>query len=195
MITNTPLLKKKYRHNLVIVTAPSGAGKSTIISSFLKKHPDFCFSVSHTTRQLRPKEKDGKDYYFLSESEFKKKVKQNEFIEWAKVYNHYYGTSFKEIDRVGQKKKIILDVDVQGSLQLQNQFEALYIFISVPDIATLKKRLIKRGTEDKSSLNARLEMASKELSLKNHWKNIVVNDDINKAYSEFENIIKNFFSN
>ena len=185
--------KKNHHSNLIVVTAPSGAGKSTIISRFLKKHPNFGFCVSHTTRDLRPNEKEGQEYYFLSESEFKKKIERNEFIEWAKVYNHYYGTSFAEIDRFRAKKKVILDVDIQGSFRLQKQFDALYIFISVPDVKTLKNRLINRGTEEESELEIRLKVAKKELSLQRQWKHVIMNKNIDEACEEFETIVNNFF--
>lgn len=184
-----------YRKKLVVVTAPSGAGKSTIISRFMARNSDFTFCISHTTRTPREREKDGREYYFISDESFEYKIKQDHFIEWANVHGHYYGTSFEEIQRLYQKgKKIILDIDVQGSQQLKLSIDALYIFISVPDINTLKKRLMRRGTEDKADLNLRIKNAKTELAIQNKWSHVIMNNDLDKACKDFETIVNNYFN-
>ena len=182
---------------LIIITAPSGAGKTSITRHLLDTLPDkLAFSVSAATRQARDYEKEGVDYYFISPEDFKNKIQQNEFVEWEMVYEgKYYGTLKSEMDRIWQQDKIpLLDVDVKGALHVQQQFpgSSLTLFIEPPSIDELKRRLESRGTESAESLQARVNKASYELSFSHQFDKIVINDNLERACKEAEEIIKNF---
>ena len=185
---------------LIVITAPSGAGKTTIIKKLLQKNCNFCFAISHTTRSIRFGEQEAREYYFIAKKQFEDKIKNNDFLEWAKVHDNYYGTSKQEIQRLQQQNKtVILDIDVQGALELmsrkmskQDSFlkNALYIFISVDSKETLRKRLIQRATDDMQTIELRLKNAEKELALQKHWQHIIVNREIGKAVGEIEELIR-----
>jgi guanylate kinase len=184
-------------NKLVIVTAPSGAGKTSIVKQLLKKHPNtFSFSISAATRQPRAGEIHGKDYYFMSIAEFENKIQQNEFIEWEMVYEgKYYGTLKSDLQRIWSESKIpILDIDVKGAIHIQSQFHTncLSIFIEPPSVDTLIERLKDRGTETPESLKTRIDKANYELSFKHQFDQVVVNRDLQKATTEVENLILNF---
>ncbi|HXB43529.1 MAG TPA: guanylate kinase [Puia sp.] len=181
---------------LIIITAPSGAGKTSITRHLLHKYSKLAFSVSAATRQPRKYEKNGVDYYFMNLEEFKQKIQHNEFLEWEMVYEgKYYGTLVSELQRIWANKQIpVLDIDVKGAIHVQQQFSdnCLSIFIEPPDIEVLKLRLESRGTEDLETLQNRVNKASYELSFKHHFNKIIINDDLSKACLEAEKIVEDF---
>ena len=184
-------------HKIIIITAPSGAGKTSITKHLLKTFPDkLAFSISAATRQKREYEKDGVDYYFMSVDEFKEKIQHNAFVEWEMVYEgKYYGTLKSEIHRIWKEEKApLLDIDVQGAVHVQQQHreQCLSIFIEPPSVDELKKRLSSRGTETPESLSTRLNKATYELSFKDHFDKVIVNDDLEKACKEAVDIISDF---
>jgi len=184
-------------HKIVIITAPSGAGKTSITRHLLKTFPDkLGFSISAATREKRAYEKDGVDYHFITVDEFKEKIQNNAFIEWEMVYEgKYYGTLKSEIRRLwGGSKTPLLDIDVQGALHVQQEHpdRTLSIFIEPPSVDELKRRLNSRGTETSESLATRVSKASYELSFKEHFNKVIVNNDLDKACSEAEEIVRSF---
>jgi len=183
-------------NKLIIITAPSGAGKTSITRYLLHKYPELSFSVSACTRQPRKDEENGVDYYFISLDDFTEKIQQNEFLEWEMVYEgKYYGTLKSELTRIWNNKQIpVLDIDVKGAIHVQQQFtdNCLSIFIEPPSIEVLKHRLESRGTEGLESLQNRVNKASYEISFKHHFNKIIVNDDLTKACNEAEKIISAF---
>jgi guanylate kinase len=184
---------------IVIITAPSGAGKTSITRYLLHKYPDkLAFSISAATRKARGTEKDGVDYYFISGEEFTNKIQHGEFIEWEMVYEgKYYGTLKSELSRIwGEGKFPVLDIDVKGAIHVQQQYPetTLSLFIEPPSVDELKRRLKSRGTESEESLNARVNKASYELSFKHSFDHIIVNDDLERAKKEAEDIVTAFFN-
>lgn len=184
-------------HKIIIITAPSGAGKTSITRHLLKTFPDqLAFSISAATRQKRENEKDGVDYYFMSVDDFKEKIKHNHFVEWEMVYEgKYYGTLKSEIHRIWKVGKVpLLDVDVEGAVHVQEQYpeNVLSIFIEPPTIDELKRRLRSRGTETEESLAVRINKASFEISFKNQFDKIIINSELEKACCQAEEIVKNF---
>ncbi len=183
---------------LVIITAPSGAGKTSVTKYLLEKIPGLAFSVSATTRKPRGNERDGIDYYFISEAVFHTKIQQNEFIEWEMVYEgKYYGTFKTELQRIWNDNKIpLLDIDVKGAIHVHEQFDenCLTIFIEPPSVEELERRLQLRGTESLESLQTRLNKAVFELSFKYQFNKIIVNDNLQQACIEAENTVREFLS-
>lgn len=186
-------------HKIIIITAPSGAGKTSITHHLMQLFPQLAFSVSAATRQARGNEKNGVDYYFMSEDEFKQKIKNNEFIEWEMVYEgKYYGTLKSEMERIWQNNQVpILDIDVKGAIHVKQQYpeNALTIFIEPPSVEELKKRLQSRGTETEESLAARVNKASYEISFKDQFDRHIVNDDLEKARVRAVEIVQDFICN
>ncbi len=182
---------------LIIFSAPSGAGKSTIVHHLLTKNLGLEFSVSATSRLPRGVEKHGIDYYYLTADEFRKRIDNKEFIEFEEVYKDlYYGTLRSEIKRISEKgNNIIFDVDVVGGLNIKKQFgdDALAIFIAPPSVDELLKRLNKRGTDTPEMIAQRVAKAEHEMSFASQFDVIVVNDDLQKAQNETEAIIRDFF--
>lgn len=177
---------------LFVFSAPSGSGKTTIVREILKCYPEFKFSVSATTRKKRDSETDGFDYYFISEEEFQKKIDNNEFVEWEKFYDYYYGTLKSVIDNNIQKNlHTVFEVDVKGALSIKKAYpNSVLIFIAPPSIEELKKRLIKRNTETDIDLKKRVERAEMELSFKDQFNYVVSNSDLEYAKEEVKKIIK-----
>ena len=189
-----PVNTKQY---IIILTAPSGAGKTSLTRHLLKKFPDeLAFSISAATREARGKEKNGVDYYFISEEEFTNKIQHEEFVEWEMVYEgKYYGTLKSELQRIWNDNKTpLLDIDVKGAIHVQQQHpeNTLVLFIEPPSIDELKRRLHSRGTEDEDSLNARLSKASYELSFKHSFNHVIINTDFEKACNEVETFVYDF---
>jgi guanylate kinase len=186
-------------NKLIIIAAPSGSGKTSVTRHLLKALPEqLAFSISAATRSPRSYEKDKVDYYFISVEEFENKIQQNEFAEWEMVYEgKYYGTLKLELQRIWQQHKApLLDVDVQGSIHIQQLYpqNSLSLFIEPPSIEELKRRLEARGTETPESLQARINKASIELSFKHQFDRIIINDNLERACNEAEEIVKKFLS-
>jgi guanylate kinase len=187
---------KESAGKIIVITAPSGAGKTSITHFLLKKFPQLKFSVSTATRKPRPNEVDGRDYYFVSESEFRNKIKAAEFVEWEMVYEgKYYGTLKSELRRLWDSGKVpLLDIDVKGAIHVQEQYpdSSLSLFIEPPSIKELSKRLLSRGTETEESLQARINKAEYELTFMRHFDKIIVNDELADACAEAEKWVRKF---
>jgi len=183
---------------VIILTAPSGAGKTSIASYLLKTLPLLSFSVSATTRAPRGNEKDGVEYHFISPSTFEGHIYQNDFLEYEMVYEGlYYGTLKSELTRIWNLGKIpVLDIDVNGAIKIQKQLaeNCLSIFIMPPSIEVLKERLENRKTETPESIQVRLDKAAYEISFSNQFNAIIQNNDLALACSETENVIRNFLN-
>jgi guanylate kinase len=181
---------------IIIITAPSGAGKTSITHHLLRTFPQLAFSISAATRKPRGNEKNGVDYYFLEAEEFHEKIKHDEFVEWEMVYEgKYYGTLKAELHRIWNNNQVpVLDVDVKGAIhvQQQNPSGTLSIFIEPPSINELQRRLSSRGTESDESLQARLNKAAFELSFKHSFTKTILNDDLQKAMLEAEELVQVF---
>ena len=181
---------------LIIITAPSGSGKTSITRFLLAKYPKLAFSVSAATRSPRGKEKDGVDYYFMTLEEFEYKIQKNDFIEWEMVYEgNYYGTLKGEIERIwAQGKTPMLDIDVKGAIHVQRQFpdNSLTIFVQPPSVDELRIRLEGRGTDTPENIETRLSKAAYELSFNHSFDKVIVNDDLEKACKETEDTIQAF---
>ena len=190
-------MDKKY-NKLILITAPSGAGKTSIVKYLMTKFPQLAFSVSATTRNARDNEKDGEDYYFISEREFREKIHHKEFLEWEMVYEgKYYGTLKSEIERIWALQKVpVLDIDVQGAIHVQQQYpvNTMAVFIQAPSSEELKNRLKGRGSETEESLQARVDKSSYEMTFKNHFENVIVNKNFETACTEAENIVSAFLN-
>ena len=181
---------------LIIFSAPSGAGKTTIVKELLNSGLNLEFSISACSRPKRSNEIDGKDYYFLSVDEFKNKIANNEFLEWEEVYkDNYYGTLKSEVERIWAKGNyVIFDVDVIGGLNIKKYYKekALSVFIMPPSLKLLEERLKKRSTESEENQKKRLDKAKLELSYEKKFDEIIVNDNLKTAINEAKNIIKDF---
>lgn len=181
---------------ILILTAPSGAGKTSITQYLMGAFPQLAFSISAATRLPRGNEKDGQDYYFMSEEQFKEKIKHKEFAEWEMVYEgKYYGTLKSELERIWALKKIpVLDIDVKGAIHVQQQYpiNTLTIFIEPPSVEELQRRLTSRGTETSASLEARISKASYEISFKEHFDEILLNEDLETACASAKKMVDAF---
>ncbi|NII24733.1 guanylate kinase [Pseudoflavitalea sp. X16] len=183
-------------NKILIITAPSGAGKTSITRHLLQHFPQLAFSVSAATREARGNEKDGADYYFMSVEDFQQKIRDQQFVEWEMVYEgKYYGTLKSELDRIWANNQVpVLDIDVKGAIHVQQQYPntTLSVFIEPPSVDELKRRLESRGTETAESLQARVNKASYEISFKHHFHRIVVNAQLDKAREEAMGIVRDF---
>lgn len=174
---------------MIVVSGPSGVGKGTICKE-VSKLTGIRIAISATSREKRAGEEDGRDYYYIPEDEFREKIDRGEFLEYAVVYGHYYGTLLSE---VSGGEEVLLEIDVQGGLKLMRDHkDALTIFLEPPSLEELKKRLIKRGRESEAAMAARLTAASAEIEVGHkRYKHVVVNDDVSRAAAEIIDIIKN----
>ena len=181
---------------IIIITAPSGAGKTSITKYLLNKYPQLSFSISAATRPPRGKEQDGVDYYFISTEAFQQKIQEDAFVEWEMVYEgKYYGTLKSELQRIWDNYQTpMLDIDIKGTIHVQKQFagNSLSIFIEPPSVEELKRRLESRGTETAESIQTRLNKAAYEISFKDQFNKIIVNDNLEKACAETEIVVKEF---
>ena len=184
---------------MIIVSAPSGAGKTTIVNYLLANIPNLTFSVSACSRPKRPNEIDGVSYYFMSIEEFKAKIQNDEFVEWQQVYeNKYYGTLKSEIERIWNLNKYIaFDVDVLGALNIKKLYgsNALSIFIMPPSLDVLEHRLRNRNTNNEEDIRQRLQKAKFEMSFSDQFDNTIINDDLQTAEYEALTLVTNFLNN
>ena len=178
-------IKPKHGH-LFIISAPSGAGKTTIAKAVLQKFKDMCYSISYTTRKPRAEERDGVDYHFVSKQDFKNGIKKARWAEWAEVYGNYYGTSAEFIEKkLSSGCDILLDIDVQGTLQiLKHHPDSVTVFIIPPSINALRKRLEIRGSDSQAVIEKRLINAKKEMAQKKMYRHVIVNDELSAAIDE-----------
>ena len=183
---------------IIILTAPSGAGKTSITRHLIRKFPELSFSISAATRSPRNNEQNGLDYYFITVEEFQKKIKENAFVEWEMVYEgKYYGTLKNELQRIWDEGKTpVLDIDVQGAIHVQLQYpeNSLSIFIEPPSVDALRNRLQSRSSESPESLQTRLNKAGYEMSFKHHFDVIILNDDLSKACAEADKVAAGFLN-
>ncbi len=191
---NSPALNK-----ILIITAPSGAGKSTITKKLLQQFPKIRFSISACTRPPRGKEQDGVDYYFMSVADFQNKIHNNEFLEWEMVYEgKYYGTLKSELERIWKNEELpLFDIDVKGALKVKEEYgaAAISIFIKAPSIEILRARLEARNTDSPEAIEERINKASFETSFAAQFDHIVVNDDLDEAVNKISTIVQEIFAN
>ena len=183
-------MKDSFDFLIIVVSGPSGAGKNSVLN--ILPEEKFYFSVSHTTRKPRPNEIHGKDYYFVSKEEFENMIKNNELLEWAKVYDYYYGTSKKEIEKAfSQNKHIVFNIEVNGATRLRSYFknQAVFIFIAPPSLKEIENRLLKRGTENKEELEKRIKRAKEELKFIPWFDYVIVNKDLETSRRLLKHII------
>lgn len=181
--------------NVVVLTAPSGAGKTTIAHRLLEAMPEMQFSVSATTRPARPGETDGVDYHFLSPEEFQRRIEDGDLLEYEEVYpDRYYGTLRSEVETKTEDGPVLLDIDVEGALNVKQIFgdEALVLFIAPPSLDELRRRLKGRGTEDDKSLQTRLDRVEREMSQAEAFDGVIVNDDLEQAVEETLHRVRQF---
>jgi guanylate kinase len=178
---------------MIVICAPSGTGKSTLLSRLQKEHPELEWSISCTTRPIRAGEVNGKDYHFIAVDDFKRQIEENQFIEWAQVHSNYYGTSKKFVDEgLGQGRKMLFDLDVQGADAMKCIYrdEAKVIFIEPPSIEELENRLRARNTDSDKVILERIENARKELMRKHDFDFLILNDDVEGAYKQLKAIVE-----
>jgi len=184
-------MNDKGRGLLIVISGPSGAGKGTICKSFLERNSEVAISVSATTRSPRNGEVDGINYYFMSKEQFKEKIEANDFLEYAEVYDNFYGTPKSNVEQLLESgKDVILEIDIQGALKVkENTEEGVFIFILPPSMEELKARIIKRGSETPESLMKRFKSAYKEINFISRYNYAVVNDEVETAVDKLEAIV------
>jgi guanylate kinase len=183
-------------NKVVIFSAPSGSGKTTVVRHILDLHPEMEFSVSATSRPPRGQEQDGVDYYFLSPRAFKARIRADKFVEYEEVYEgRFYGTLKSEVERIWAKGHVIIfDVDVKGGISLKKYFgdKALSVFIQAPDVAELRRRLVARGTDSPEAIDERVAKAAEEMTYAPQFDYILINDDLQTAFREIEGVVDRF---
>lgn len=179
---------------LFVISGPSGAGKGTLLAELRKQRPDLGLTVSATTRSPRPGEVDGTSYYFLSDEEFRRRIAAGEFVEWAEVHGHLYGTLVSEVKRLLAKgHSLVLEIDVQGALNVRKVYpDAVLVFIEPPSLQVLEERLRGRGTEDEASIELRLTNARHEMELADQYDVRIVNDTVDRAAQELGSVMRRF---
>ncbi len=196
-IEDPDTMRETEQQKIIILTAPSGAGKTTIKTKLLAGMANqLSFSVSATTRKIRGGETDGVDYIFISEDQFKENIDKEQFVEWQMVYpGMYYGTTVDEMKRIwGEGKTPLLDIDVKGALNVKKMFgeQVLTIFIEPPSIEILQERLMRRGTESSEHINTRISKAKEEMEYRNSFDKVIMNDDLERATNEVTEMITKF---
>lgn len=185
-------------NKLLIFSAPSGSGKTTIVNHLLEQFDNLSFSISATSREMRPDEADGVNYYFLTPEAFRNKIAEEAFVEWEEVYpNQYYGTLKSELTRIwNQGKHVVFDVDVVGGVNIKQMYpeQSLAVFVKPPSVEELENRLIDRHTESKEALKRRISKAEYELKFQDRFDLILINDDLEQAKSEAVEIVKKFLN-
>lgn len=181
--------------SIIVLSAPSGAGKTTIAHRLLERNRGWRFSVSATTRPRRPNETDGEDYYFLSVDEFRRRIAEGDLVEWEEIYGNLYGTLKSEVAGQlgsGNISRLIFDVDVKGAQAIQRAFpnDTFLIFVAPPSFQELKRRLLSRQTESPESIQARIDRAAMEMETRDEFDVIVVNDDVDRAVMEIEDLLR-----
>ena len=176
---------------LIVISGPSGAGKGTICKALLKKDPSIHVSVSATTRPPRVGEVDGENYYFLTMEEFKERLEKDQFLEYAKVYDNFYGTPKENVmEQLRQGKDVLLEIDTEGALKVKEKFpQGVFIFILPPEIEDLKSRIIGRGTETEQNMEKRLNSAKEEIQRIHEYNYGVINDDVDRATDDVQSIL------
>ncbi len=179
---------------LFILSGPSGSGKTTLKEALLQRFPDVVYSVSHTTRKPRGSEQNGRDYWFVSERAFKEGIEAGDWVEWARVHGHYYGTRAAFIqEALRQGRDVLLDIDVQGVRQIRKRFPAcIPVFILPPSLEVLSKRLEERGTESEASRKKRLDDARREITQLELYRHVVINDRLEEAVSDLVALVKGY---
>ena len=181
--------KKK---KLIALSSPSGGGKTTVAKFLMKKYPKLRFSISATTRNKRPNEKDKRDYYFLSMEEFQKQIENNGFVEYEEIFGNYYGTLHSEISKAFENdERLLFDVDVKGAMSLKKAYpeDTLTLFLAPPDMRELEKRLRKRSTETEEQIRTRLKRAAMEMDMKNEFDFLVINDILDETLQKMDDIL------
>ena len=191
MLCGEVKMEMKKKGLLFVVSAPSGTGKTTLCRAMLKIFPHLHFSVSYTTRSKRPGDKHGKDYYFISREDFQMMIDRGDFVEWAEIYGHRYGTAKTILERIREEgRDVILDIDGQGARQVRDQvLQGIFIFILPPSREELQRRLSRRRTEGKAALEERLRKAKAEMAEARWYDYIIVNDELGKAQDQLQAII------
>jgi len=189
-------VRRRKKNRVLIISAPSGAGKSTLVNLLLASGLPLCFSVSATSRKPRGSETNGREYYFISSAEFRRRISRNEFVEWQEVYrNRYYGTLKSELERIAAEGKIpLFDVDVMGDINLKKIFgdRAMAIFIMPPSVDELRSRLTKRGTDSEEEIEMRAQKAFSEILQACSFDRVIINDDLEKSCNELTTTVREF---
>jgi guanylate kinase len=183
---------KRHDGRLIVVSAPSGAGKTTLCEAACRHLPHLVYSVSSTTRAPREGEQEGQDYFFVSEAQFREGIATGKWAEWARVHDHYYGTSARFIeDHLDAGRDVLLDIDVQGAAQILQRYpDALTIFIMAPSKAVLRQRLSERGLDSAEVIDKRMQNAESEIARRGMYRHVVVNDDLDRAIARFVSLLK-----
>lgn len=192
-------MKESKKGKLIVFSAPSGAGKTTLVRYLMSQIPNLSFSVSAASRKPRKDEVDGKDYYFLTVDEFKEKIEEHAFVEWEEVYkDHFYGTLVSEVECIrNEGRHVVFDVDVKGGINIKKQFakDALAVFVEPPSVEVLEQRLRDRATDSQKDIRTRIEKAKEELTFVPYFDVVIVNDDLEIAKKQLLKIVTEFIEN
>lgn len=185
---------KPPKGRLFIISAPSGAGKTTLCNALRKRFPDMAYSISHTTRAPRKNETHGKDYFFISTPAFEERIQQGQWAEWARVHGNYYGTSAEQLnEHLRSGRNVLLDIDVAGARQIKSRFpDSIAVFIMPPSLEALKARLRSRATDDEAEIDKRLAHAEAEIAGRDFYDHVVVNDRLDEAIEALSRLIRQY---